>query len=133
MTPKIFLWLLSDPFHDQKNFLSFLVWYGHYVVLRIWKTLKFWKNTKNQAKIWKFKLAKYCRNFCGSAKIPSKIFFCPIFWPKKILGRLDNFWRLKFEKSYPPQKKNRDFWGEVGNLYDVYPRHDLRCERFFLE
>ena len=88
----------------------------------------FWTNLKKKKlKIWKTfpKIFNFWNFICGSAaeisadrpKIPSKIFFCPKFLPKKFWVKSDHYIIKISKKSTPPKKMAIFFWGGGVALY----------------
>ena len=87
----------------------------------------FWTNLKKKKlKIWKKfpKIFNFWNFICGSAaeisadrpKIPSKIFFCPKFLPKKFWVKSDHY-IIKISKKSIPPKNGHFFWGGGVALY----------------
>ena len=88
----------------------------------------FWTNLKKKnLKIWKKfpKIFNFWNFICGSAaeisadrpKIPSKIFFCPKFLPKKFWVKSDHYIIKISKKSIPPPKKMAIFLGGGRTLF----------------
>ena len=103
----------------------------------------FWTNLKQKKlKIWKQfpKIFNFWNFICGSAakisadrpKIPSKIFFCPKFLPKKFWVKSDHCIIKISKKSTPPKKKWPFFGGRVRTLFVTYPSKVLNCLKIFL-
>ena len=97
----------------------------------------FWTNLKKKKmKIWKKfpKIFNFWNFICGSAaeisadrpKIPSKIFFCPKFLPKKFWVKSDHY-IIKISKKSTPPPKNGHFWGGR-TLFVTYPSKVLNCD-----
>ena len=118
---KIFLALLTDYCYDWKFFLLFWDWCRCFEPIWKKKKLKIWKKFPKIFNFWNF--------ICGSAaeisadrpKIPSKIFFCPKFLPKKFWVKSDHYIIKISKKSTPPPKKMAIFGGGGRTLFVMYP------------
>ena len=91
----------------------------------------FWTNLKKKKlKIWKKfpKIFNFWNFICGSAaeisadrpKIPSKIFFCPKFLPKKFWVKSDHYIIKISKKSNLPKKMAIFFGGGSHFICDLY-------------